>query len=88
VSEFPREIRLELLSSTRAGLLAVVSDDLPGLMVVAETFEELTRRLPVSVAQLIKAQYGVDVTVEFCDEYDDSDFKSLSTAHLVEARAA
>lgn len=78
MAAFPERIRLAYKESKRAGLFAAVSDDLPGLMTVAPTIEEVDRRVTGAIAQLVKAQYGVDIVVTLHDADEDADdFKPL-----------
>lgn len=87
--QFPTEVRIYLRRSRKTGLFAAVSDDLPGLMTVAHTIEEIEERLPPAIQQLIKAQYDQDVEVHLEDTDDGSDdFKSLSDPRVAELHAA
>lgn len=46
-----------------SGLLAATSADLPGLLVMGESFAALEQELPIVAADLIKKQRGIDVVV-------------------------
>lgn len=63
MTAFPKEVRIHLERDTRTGLFAALSNELPGLMAVATTIEEIEERLPAAVAQLVRAQYGAAVNV-------------------------
>jgi hypothetical protein len=64
----PNVIRLSYQRNEQAGLVAAYSADLKGLLVTASTFEELYEELPTVIADLVKKQHGLEVTVEWCDE--------------------
>lgn len=86
---YPAEVRIQLLRSKETGLIAAVSDDLPGLMTVGTEIEEIQRRLPTAIAEIISVQFGVDVDVRLEESADLSvPFESLSTALVVDLRAA
>lgn len=85
---YPTRIRVNLQRNAKAGLFAAVSDDLPGLMTVGHTIEEIEQRLPAAIAQLIKAQYGEDVEFQCADSEPSDDFLSLSDPRVIELRAA
>jgi len=84
---YPTTIRVGLLRSRKTGLIAAVSDDLPGLMTVGKTIEDIEERLPAAISQLIKAQYDADVEVELVDG-DDEGFFSLGEPRILELHAA
>ncbi len=89
MAKFPEMVRVDYKRSKRAGLYAAVSDDLPGLMAVANTLDEVDLRIPAAIAQIIEAQYGVRVEVTLRDaDGDDDDFTSLSESRFMELRAA
>jgi hypothetical protein len=85
---YPTAVRVYLRRQPKTGLFAAVSDDLPGLMTVADNIEEIERRLPASIEQLIKAQYGADVVVVHGDADISDDFKPLDEPRVIELRAA
>lgn len=83
MAEFPSEIRIDIRRNRATGLIAAVSDDLPGLLTVGRDIAEIERRLPPSIAALIKAEFGVNVVVEMADgDNSGTEFTSLSTAHI------
>lgn len=88
MSRIPSKIAIDIQRNAVAGLFAAISDDLPGLMVVGTSIEEVEERLPAAVAQLIKAQYGVDVHAETLDGKTANQFKPLCDARIVELVAA
>jgi predicted RNase H-like HicB family nuclease len=88
MAQFPHKIRVTLERNGKAGLFAAVSPELPGLMTVAKTIDEIEERLPAAIAQLIKAQYGADVSVEVVANGAGGDFKSLADPRIIELRAA
>lgn len=88
MAEFPSEIRIGLMRSAKAGLFAAESVDLPGLLTVAPTIDEIERQLLGDIRALIYAQYGVDVTVEFIEEAGPGGFLPLSEPRVAELRAA
>ena len=87
MANFPERVRIAYKHNKRSGLYAAVSDDLPGLMTVAKTIDEVDTRVPGAIAQIVEAQYGVAVEVVMRDG-DDDDFRSLSEPRLMELRAA
>lgn len=88
MANFPNQIRVELQRNAKAGLFAAVSQDLPALMTVASSIEEIEQRLPAAISQIIKAQYGADVEVDVRDVDAGNDFKSLADPRVLELRAA
>ena len=88
MAEFPERISIYLQRAPKAGLFAAVSDELPGLMTVAENIEEIERRLSDDIKRLIKAQYGEDIEVILEDDDSGSDFVSLCDPRIAELRAA
>lgn len=52
--ETPDWIRTYTMHSTKTGLIAAMSDDLPGLLVVGHTMEEVERLLPAAIADLVE----------------------------------
>lgn len=56
----PREVQkiIEIKSSinARTGLMAAFSDDLPGLLVVGKTIQELEDKLPGAMREILEAQ--------------------------------
>ena len=56
VSPQHRAFRITSRVHKGTGLIASYSDDLPGLMVVARTEEEISRNLPSAVRELLEAQ--------------------------------
>ncbi len=60
----PETVRISLSRNKAAGLLAASSPDLPGLLVVAGTMDEIDDRLPAAIAQIVEAQFDVRVRVE------------------------
>lgn len=87
MSKFPSRVSVRLMHQHKTGLFAAVSDDLPGLMTIADSIEEVDRRLPASIAQVIQAQYGQRVEVVLEDDFDD-DFQPLDAPRVLELRAA
>lgn len=87
MSSYPTEVRINLQRDLKTGLFAAISEDLPGLMTVAATIEEIERRLPSAVAQLVEAQYGAQVRVNI-EPNDGEGFKSLADPRVVELHAA
>ena len=85
---YPQSIRIYLRHQAKSGLFAAVSDDLPGLMTVADSIEEIRRRLPSAIQQLIKAQFDENVSVALRDDEGDDDFISLREPKVAELRAA
>jgi predicted RNase H-like HicB family nuclease len=86
MAAFPTEVKIHLQRDRQSGLFAALSDDLPGLMTVAATIEEIERRLPAAIAQLVEAQYGAHVRVTI--ESEDEGFRSLAEPRVAELRAA
>jgi predicted RNase H-like HicB family nuclease len=85
---YPTHVRVQLQRDTKSGLFAAVSDDLPGLMTVASTIEEVERRLPAAIAQLVEAQYGALVRVNVEPTEHEDRFASLAEPRVVELHAA
>lgn len=77
MTAFPKEVRIHLERDTQTGLFAALSKELPGLMTVARTIEEIEERLPAAIAQLVHAQYGANVRVNI-EPVDDGGFLPLA----------
>jgi len=89
MARYPAQIRTELKHSPRVGLFAAVSDDLPGLMVVGKTIEEVEQRVAGAIADLIEAEYGEKVIAHSLpDDGDEAGFKSLAEPRILELNAA
>lgn len=88
MAHFPERVRLMYRHNKRSGLYAAVSDDLPGLMTVGRSLEEVDQRAPAAIAQLVQAQYGASVVVVVADGDDDDRFRPLDEPRLAELRAA
>lgn len=50
-----RTIRIESSFNQKTGLMAAFSEDLQGLLVVGKTKEEITKKLPGAVRELLEA---------------------------------
>jgi predicted RNase H-like HicB family nuclease len=50
-----RAIRITLAKHDDTGLLAATSDDLHGLVVFGKTVEEIERKLPIAIKELLEA---------------------------------
>jgi predicted RNase H-like HicB family nuclease len=87
MAAYPTEVRVHLQRDSGSGLFAALSDDLPGLMTVASTIEEIEQRLPAAIAQLVETQYGAAVRVTLEAE-GDAGFKSLAEPRVAELHAA
>jgi predicted RNase H-like HicB family nuclease len=88
VAGFPTTVRIHLERDTQTGLFAALSRDLPGLMTVAKTIEEIEDRLPGAISQLVAAKYGVEVAVTIEPTEDEGGFASLAEPRVAELRAA
>jgi predicted RNase H-like HicB family nuclease len=88
MAAFPKEVRIHLERDVQTGLFAALSDDLPGLMTVATTIEEIEQRLPAAIAQLVEAQYGTQVAVTLEPTDTDDGFAPLAEPRVAELRAA
>lgn len=87
MAAFPTEVRVHLQRDSKSGLFAAVSDDLPGLMTVAATIEEIEARLPAAIAQLVEAEYGTSVRVNI-ELTGEGGFRSLAEPRVAELQAA
>lgn len=88
MAEFPREVRVSLSRSAKAGLFAAESPDLPGLLTVGRTIEDLERQLPGDIRALIMAQYEIDVEVQFIEGVGPGGFLPLAEPRVAELREA
>lgn len=87
MSDFPRSIRVSYTENRSAGLVAVVSADLPGLMTVATSLQEAEERTPRAIAQIIHAQYGVQVSVTRHEDDGTGGFSAIGE-RVMELHAA
>lgn len=67
---YPETVRISLSRNRAAGLIAASSPDLPGLLVVAGTMDEIDDRLPSAIAQIVEAQFSVKVRAEPIESSD------------------
>jgi hypothetical protein len=56
------------------GLIASYSNDLPGLLVVAHTEEEMTRKLPGAIRELLEALGCINIELTFRRGEGPADF--------------
>ncbi len=87
MQNYPKEIRINLLRQKKSGLIAAVSEDLPGLMTVGTSIDEIEERLPFAIQQIIAAQYGEHVNLTLYPA-DDDDFSPLSEPRIFGLEAA
>lgn len=87
MAAYPSHIRIRLQRDGKTGLFAALSDDLPALMTVASSIEEIEKRLPAAVAQIVEAQYGARVRVSV-EASEEDRFASLAEPRVVELHAA
>lgn len=88
-----RTIRIQLLRHEKTGLLVARSDDLLGLAVHGKTAEEIAKKLPSAIRDLLEAEgYKViGVTAEADDRISRSGFGPpafIASASLASARTA
>src|SRR5580704_14170104 len=87
MASFPKTLRVELMWSRSSRLIAAVSSELPSLLTVGHTIEEIEARLLPSVEALIRAEFGVTVRAKFEDDDDDDDggdgFRPLAEPRVV-----
>ncbi|TPI29002.1 DUF1902 domain-containing protein [Mesorhizobium sp. B3-1-6] len=69
-----RTINIDVISHEKSGLLVAVSDELPGLYVHGDTYEEIRARLPDAIKSLVEASEKTQVEVQ---EVDDSDIERV-----------
>jgi hypothetical protein len=69
----PNVVRISYERHARTGLIAALSTDLPGLMAVGKTFDEVDAEIPILIADLVQKRYGVAVKVSHVDAIDDDD---------------
>ena len=72
----PREVQkiIEIKSSinARTGLMAAFSDDLPGLLVIGKTIQELEEKLPGALREILEAQGNTVTRLELIEPVNES----------------
>jgi hypothetical protein len=69
-----RAIRIQARVSRSTGVMAAYSDDLPGLLVAGNTQEEIARKLPGAVRELLEAHGLRVVKLAVSDDETPADF--------------
>jgi hypothetical protein len=69
-----RAIRIQARLSRSTGLIACYSDDFPGLLVVGKTQEEIGRKLPGAVRELLEARGHRVLKLAVSDDDAPADF--------------
>lgn len=59
-----RSIAVEVMQHKTTGLLVAQSEDLPGLMVAARTYEQLEREIPEAIKEVLEASGSKVVSVD------------------------
>jgi hypothetical protein len=60
----PIKVRIQILRHRDSDLLVAFSDDLPGLYVQGRSEEELARRIPIVMRDLLEAQGKIVARIE------------------------
>lgn len=75
----PDIITIQYVKSTRTGLIAAITDEIPGFMVTGRTVDAVKAKLQEAISEALKEQFGVDfVDVMECDTQDIDGFVPLS----------
>lgn len=72
-----RTIRIKVLAHKKTGLFMALSDDLPGLVVHARSTEEIDKKMPIAIREILEASGVVVDSVEPATENLD-DFTSVT----------
>ena len=59
-----RSIAVEVIQHKTTGLLVAQSEDLPGLMVAARTYEQLEREIPEAIREILEASGKTVLSVD------------------------
>lgn len=77
--ELPEVITIRFLKSEKTGLLAAITDDIPGFTITGRTIEAIEAKLAEAVAEVLQEQFGVSVEVTKEDRSEPEGFVPLSS---------
>ncbi len=69
-------INVDIQTHRETGLILATSDDMPGLYVHARSFEELERRLPIAIRDILEFKGNIVESVEIVRRPNSDPFMS------------